>query len=260
MASQLHFTLETSRLLVKTEWGGIISPEFLVCWSDIAVLKSNYDPLAVVEFTVDTTANFGRKGISSKTITKIKKDAAKSVSHGTQPDVFVVLLLTHFVLTSRRRRADNSLTRLAGLSSLTNLHEEIRGIRPRLMDLAGEDTNVVTGVVSLGEVRGVAVELGYVILGEIAREKLDQLERPVNKDQPRWVPCPDGSRLRKIAAGHYRLVSREGEELVNVSKIEGRSSVTWQALLPGEPKGTRHSKWAVRDIAVSMALGRQDRT
>lgn len=260
VASQLHVMLEPSRLLVQTEWGGIISPEFLVCWSDIAILNSKYDPLAVIEFTVDTTAKFGRKGVSSKTITKIKRDAAKSISHGPQPDVFIVLLVTHFALTSRRRRVDSSLTRLAELSSLTNLPDEIRGIRPRLMDLAGEDTSVATGVISLGEVRGIAVELGYVVLGEIPDEKLDQLERPVNKDQPRWVPCPDGSRLRKIAAGHYQLVSREGEGLVNVSKIEGRSSILWQALLPGEPKGTRHSKWAVRDIAVSMALGRQGRT
>ncbi|MEY7975339.1 hypothetical protein AB8O53_03205 [Streptomyces pilosus] len=252
--------LEPSRLFVQTEWGGIISPEFLVCWSDIAVLDAQYDPLAVVEFTVDTTANFGRKGVSSKTITKLKKDAAKSVSHGQQPDIFVVLLLTHFALSSRRRRVDNSLARLAGLSSLTNLHEEIRSIRPRLIDLAGEDTSVATGVISLGEVSGVTVELGYVVLGEVPDAKLDQLERPVNKDQPRWVPFPDGSKLRKIAAGHYRLVSREGEELVNVFKIQGRSPVIWQALLPGESKGTRHSKWAARDIAVSMALGRQDRT
>ncbi|MFD7403572.1 hypothetical protein ACFV7R_13075 [Streptomyces sp. NPDC059866] len=260
IASQLHVMLESSRVVVQTEWGGIVSPEFLVCRSDIAVLNKKYEPLAVVEFTVDATANFGVKGISSRTIRKLKKDAAKCVSYGPQPEVFVVLLLTHFGWASRRRHASSPLTRLAALCSFTNLNEELLDIRSRLADFAGEDANVATGVIPLGGVSGVSVELGYVALGPMPDEKLDQLERPVNKDQPRWMPLPDGSKLRRVTAGHYRLLSREGEELVDVVKVEGRLSVAWQALIPGEPRGTRHSKWPTRDLAVHMALGRRDRT
>ncbi|MGW4910140.1 hypothetical protein [Streptomyces sp. NPDC004270] len=260
IANQLRIMLEPSRTAVQTEWGGIVSPEFLVCWSDIAILNREREPLAVIEFTVDTTANFGVSGIRSRAIRKLKKDAAKSVSYGYQPEVFVALLLTHFGWASRRRNASNGLTRLAALSSFINLNDELLKIQHRVEDLAGGDANVAIGVIPLGGVSGVSVELGYVALGPIPDEKLDELERPVNKEEPRWAPLPAGAKLRRVTPGHYRLLSREGEELVEVVKIEGRMSVAWQALIPGEPRRTRHSKWPTKDLAVHMALGRRDRT